>query len=62
MDAQRRWELNQRLLEIKAELRAIGETRVTSGDPTSLEDQLLDELDALNFELGVGHFRPISGG
>ena len=61
MDSQRRQELKQRLKEIKTELAAIGETKVTSVDPAHLEDCLLDELDAVNFELGLGHFRPTRG-
>jgi len=57
MDVQRRRELEKRLREINAELAAIRETKVTSVDPTSLEDHLLDELDALEFELRIEHFR-----
>jgi hypothetical protein len=60
MDGQRRKDINQRLKEINAELAAITETKVMFVDPTSREDHLLDELDALNFELGIGHFRPTS--
>ena len=56
MDGQRRTEAELRLKEVRAELSAIVETKVTTVDPTSLEDHLLDELDALEFELGIGHF------
>ncbi len=58
MDRQRRDEIELRLKEINTELAAIAEMKVVPGDPTGREEHLLDELDALEFELGIGHFRP----
>jgi len=56
MKLQRRVELELRRKEINAELAAIRETKTVSGDPSRLEDFFLDELDSLEFELGIGHF------
>jgi hypothetical protein len=57
MDAKRFKEIELRCREIDAQLTAINETRVMPGiDPASYEDALLNEQDALQFELGIGHF------
>ena len=60
MNSKRREEIEFRISQIKAELAAIRETKVTKGDPGCLEDFFLDELDALEFEIGIGHFGPSS--
>ena len=57
MNEQRCKEIETRLQEIKTQLNAIRDTKVVAMDPTSFEDRLLDELDVLEFELGIGHFR-----
>jgi len=60
MNPRRRTEVDERLKEIKGELAAIHETRVIPViDLPNREDHLLDELDALEFELGINHF-PVS--
>jgi hypothetical protein len=59
MEVQRRREIEQRWKEIDNELAAITEGKMMPGvDPASREDALLDEQDALEFELGVSHFGP----
>ena len=51
-----RKELNNRLKEVRAELAAISETKVIPAvDLPDREDRLLDELDALEFELAINH-------
>ena len=56
MDEEHRREMELRLLEIRTELVAICETKVTDVDPTIREDHLLDELDELEFGLGIKQF------
>ena len=54
MNSAVRKQLNDRLGEIRAELAAISETRVIPAvDLPDREDRLLDELDDLEFELGI---------
>lgn len=58
MDARRRQEINERWSEIEEELAAIAEGKMMPGiDPASREEDLLDERDALEFELGLDFFR-----
>ena len=52
MDVQRRPEIDQRWKEIDSELAAIAEGKTMPGvAPASREEDLLDEQDALEFEL-----------
>lgn len=54
MNPLRRTKVDERIIEIKAELAAINETKVIPAvDLPDREDQLLDELDELEFELGM---------
>jgi hypothetical protein len=54
MNSAVRKELDNRLREIRAELTAISETKVVpTVDLPDREDRLLDELDDLEFDLGI---------
>ena len=58
MDAKRREEIQRRWHEIDAELEDIRDGRVTKdGDPATREGELLEELDALEFEVGEEYLR-----
>jgi hypothetical protein len=41
-----------RFIEIEAELSAIAEGRVVDGDPATVEGELLDEQECIEFQLG----------
>lgn len=49
-------EIQNRWQEIDTELAAISEGRVVDGDPAQREDELLRELDRLEYEAGLIEF------
>jgi hypothetical protein len=50
-------ERQKRFEEIEAELSRIRNGMVVSGDPAELEGELLEELEAIEFEEGEDQFR-----
>ena len=46
-----------RFMEIEAEISWIAEGRVVDGDPARLEEQLLDELEEIEFRLGETYWQ-----
>jgi hypothetical protein len=51
-----------RFAEIEAELEALAEGRVVDGDPATVEADLLQEQDEIEFTLGEDYFERREGG
>lgn len=56
MDDRQRQLAFLRFMEIEAELAALTEGRVVDGDPATVEEELLQEQDEIEFELGAEWF------
>ena len=56
MDDRQRQLLFLRFAEIEAELEALAEGRVVDGDPATVEADLLQEQDEIEFALGEDYF------
>ncbi len=65
MTPERKSQLEQRWQECERQIQAIHAGKVVDGDPAELERKLLDEQDAIEYEVGMEYFhsrsRPGSG-
>jgi hypothetical protein len=61
MDDRQRQLLFLRFAEIEAELETLAEGRVVDGDPATVEADLLQELDEIEFTLGENYFERRGG-
>jgi hypothetical protein len=57
MTPERNDELEERWQECERQIQAIHAGKVVDGDPADVERKLLGEQDAIEYELGVEHFR-----
>jgi hypothetical protein len=56
MTPERKAELKERWQECERQIQAIHAGKVVDGDPAEAEGKLLDEQDAIEYELGMEYF------
>ena len=57
MTPERKAELDARWQECERQIQAIHADKVVDGDPAESEGKLLEEQDAIEYELGMDQFR-----
>ena len=57
MKTERHAELEERWQECERQIQALHAGKVVNGDPAELEGKLLEEQDAIEYELGMEYFR-----